>query len=107
MIIGLIFYTVLLFVFWYCHKRGKETRLEREREADGQLNADVETLASDFDDDPSREMIEYPSRSRSHGHGHDRRDDYDDYDRHDQPRKKSNNRIADSDLPSVRDLPDP
>lgn len=23
---------VLLFVFWYCYKRGKETRLEKERE---------------------------------------------------------------------------
>lgn len=22
---------VLLFVFWYCHKRGKETRLEKDR----------------------------------------------------------------------------
>lgn len=22
---------VLLFVFWYCHKRGRETRLEKER----------------------------------------------------------------------------
>lgn len=24
-------YIVLLFVFWYCHKRGREVRLERER----------------------------------------------------------------------------
>ena len=24
--------TVLLFVFWYCHKRGKEVRLEKERQ---------------------------------------------------------------------------
>ncbi len=23
---------MLLFVFWYCHKRGKEVRLEKERE---------------------------------------------------------------------------
>jgi hypothetical protein len=23
---------VLLFVFWYCYKRGKETRLEKERD---------------------------------------------------------------------------
>lgn len=23
---------MLLFVFWYCHKRGKEVRLERERQ---------------------------------------------------------------------------
>lgn len=25
---------VLLFVFWYCHKRGRETRLEREKTVD-------------------------------------------------------------------------
>ena len=24
-------FSVLLFVFWYCHKRGRETRLEKER----------------------------------------------------------------------------
>lgn len=24
-------HTVLLFVFWYCHKRGREVRLEKER----------------------------------------------------------------------------
>lgn len=24
--------TVLLFVFWYCHKRGKEVRLDKERQ---------------------------------------------------------------------------
>jgi hypothetical protein len=26
-----ISFAVLLFVFWYCHKRGKEVRLEKER----------------------------------------------------------------------------
>lgn len=25
---------VLLFVFWYCHKRGREVRLEKERTVD-------------------------------------------------------------------------
>lgn len=30
-------FVVLLFVFWYCHKRGRETRLEREKTADGGL----------------------------------------------------------------------
>ena len=27
----LTIYLVLLFVFWYCHKRGREVRLEKER----------------------------------------------------------------------------
>ncbi|KAL9596143.1 MAG: hypothetical protein Q9219_006004 [cf. Caloplaca sp. 3 TL-2023] len=43
--------TVLLFVFWYCHKRGKEVRLEKERaltekemaELDEKLGADDTT----------------------------------------------------------------
>lgn len=34
---------VLLFVFWYCHKRGRETRLEREKTADaGLATPDIE-----------------------------------------------------------------
>jgi hypothetical protein len=35
---------VLLFVFWYCHKRGKEVRLEREKSED---DARVEELAKE------------------------------------------------------------
>lgn len=36
---------VLLFVFWYCHKRGKEVRLERERELTEQ---EVERLDQEY-----------------------------------------------------------
>lgn len=36
---------MLLFVFWYCHKRGKEVRLEKERELTEQ---EVERLDSDY-----------------------------------------------------------
>lgn len=35
---------VLLFVFWYCHKRGKEVRLEKER-----LLTEAEIAALDDD----------------------------------------------------------
>lgn len=39
---------LLLFVFWYCHKRGREVRLEKERlAADGQSDL---SSASEFDD---------------------------------------------------------
>lgn len=41
---------VLIFVFWYCHKRGKETRLDRER-----LSAE-DAADSDFDDKSSIEL---------------------------------------------------
>jgi hypothetical protein len=43
---------VLLFVFWYCHKRGRETRLERESKVDS------EGRIIELDDDP---MLEGPS----------------------------------------------
>ncbi|KAL8670353.1 MAG: hypothetical protein Q9224_007677, partial [Gallowayella concinna] len=40
--------TVLLFVFWYCHKRGKEVRLEKERALTEQEMAELdERLAAD------------------------------------------------------------
>lgn len=40
---------VLLFVFWYCHKRGRETRLEREAKVDSQGRI------IELDDDPMLE----------------------------------------------------
>jgi len=45
---------VLLFVFWYCHKRGRETRLEREAKVDS------EGRIIELDDDP---MLDGPSTS--------------------------------------------
>lgn len=46
----LILTLVLLFFFWYCHKRGKEVRLEKERGV-----VDGEGRITELDDDP---MIE-------------------------------------------------
>jgi hypothetical protein len=40
---------VLLFVFWYCHKRGKETRLDKERLA-AEGASDVDNSASDLEE---------------------------------------------------------
>ena len=47
--------TVLLFVFWYCHKRGKEVRLEKERQLTEQevQNLDVEYRADHPDEVPT------------------------------------------------------
>jgi hypothetical protein len=41
--------TVLMFVLWYCYKRGKEVRLEKEKEAQGVVDgADrIEELPDD------------------------------------------------------------
>ncbi|KIW08393.1 uncharacterized protein PV09_01305 [Verruconis gallopava] len=43
---------LLLFVFWYCHKRGKETRLEKERLAaqDAASDSDFEQTSSELED---------------------------------------------------------
>ena len=37
---------MLLFVFWYCHKRGREVRLESERLAASQASLDEESEGS-------------------------------------------------------------
>jgi hypothetical protein len=43
--------SVLLFVFWYCHKRGKEVRLEKERQLNeqevAQLDAEYRAMNPD------------------------------------------------------------
>ena len=36
-----IYLLVLLFVFWYCHKRGKEVRLEREKSEKDALAGEI------------------------------------------------------------------
>jgi len=40
---------VLLFVFWYCHKRGREVRLEKERKL---TEKEVEQLEKDYAENP-------------------------------------------------------
>ncbi|TVY42622.1 hypothetical protein LOCC1_G003748 [Lachnellula occidentalis] len=55
---------VLLFVFWYCHKRGREVRLERERNEKGEP-IDSNGRVIELEDDP---MLDAPGPSRSHTH---------------------------------------
>jgi hypothetical protein len=38
--------SVLLFVFWYCHKRGREVRLENEKLAAGGTASDGASISS-------------------------------------------------------------
>ena len=40
---------MLLFVLWYCHKRGRETRIERERTESA---VDGEDRVEELPDDP-------------------------------------------------------
>ncbi|KAK3390310.1 RING-like domain-containing protein [Podospora didyma] len=47
---------LLLFVLWYCHKRGRETRLEKEKtdaEADGKDTIDGSSRIEELPDDPT------------------------------------------------------
>lgn len=44
---------VLLFVFWYCHKRGRETRLEKERLAAEETSAQASSASSINEDNDS------------------------------------------------------
>jgi len=53
---------LLLFVFWYCHKRGRETRLERERlGAEGESDRSI----SDLEDSTVLEEKGESSNSRA------------------------------------------
>lgn len=54
---------VLLFFFWYCHKRGKETRLAKEQ---GVVNG--EGRITELDDDP---MIEASGSGTPHETGNE------------------------------------
>jgi hypothetical protein len=42
-----------MFVFWYCHKRGRETRLEKEGLAAKEAESGLASSASSFADDDS------------------------------------------------------
>lgn len=97
---------VLLFVFWYCHKRGRETRLEKERLAaeEGQagnisgapsVNGDVDSIfgsqikTRDGEGAPSAATPPQEPLIISDG------------------REKEGQAPGVSDLPSVSHLPDP
>ena len=41
---------MLLFVLWYCHKRGRETRLEQERLAAADVELELNSSVSDLED---------------------------------------------------------
>ncbi|KAJ4305518.1 hypothetical protein N0V90_001049 [Kalmusia sp. IMI 367209] len=99
---------LLLFVFWYCHKRGRETRLEKERlaagDADSTLASSASSIGSDADSvfgpraagESSRQGVAEEERPQppliiSDGAGTEP----------DEPKATVH------DMPSVRDLPSP
>ena len=64
--------TVLMFVFWYCHKRGKEVRLAREQAegASKEGGEELEVDASDTADESElEEMAEELEKAGSNAQG--------------------------------------
>lgn len=55
---------VLLLAMWYCHKRGREVRLARERAAQGSIDGGdrIQELEDDDDDDDSIEVEDITDR---------------------------------------------
>lgn len=52
---------MLLFVFWYCHKRGRETRLAQEAlDADGNPTTDPERFEEYYSDEDGNYYEEEP-----------------------------------------------
>jgi len=64
---------VLLFVFWYCHKRGRETRLERERVVDSEgriIELEDDAMLDEAGPERSHTLGNNSSRTPSHDHSH-------------------------------------
>ncbi|KAK7192787.1 hypothetical protein DPSP01_011210 [Paraphaeosphaeria sporulosa] len=114
---------LLLFVFWYCHKRGRETRLEKqEREknnltaegpegGDSALASSASSIASDADS-----IFASNANLRGHGNGESSRQGALQEetqpplvisDERGQGLEQEKPRATVADLPSVKDLPDP
>lgn len=100
-------YTVLLFVFWYCHKRGRETRLEKDRlaaeEAESSRAASAASSINEKDDadsifgeKPKRKPVGSSTTAEQPTEPLIIKDN-----------KEAESAAAVSDLPSVSHLPDP
>lgn len=60
--------TVLMFVLWYCHKRGREVRLEREKSASAvEAGSRIEELSDGDSVVESRSGRASPKRIESSG----------------------------------------
>ncbi|KAJ9645887.1 hypothetical protein H2199_002930 [Coniosporium tulheliwenetii] len=90
---------LLLFVFWYCHKRGKEMRLEKERQGLAETESDAEKSAEASDLEDS-EVLEKPREESEE-------DAEAPIKLHDDPAVDEKPSSSVADMPSVLDLPEP
>jgi hypothetical protein len=104
---------ILLFVFWYCHKRGRETRLEKEGLAakEGEA-AVVEEISSDTDDNDS--IFGNPAKAKANAQAVAEASSSQGEEKPAPPLIISDGKEGDAgssakveDMPSVKDLPEP
>lgn len=81
---------LLLFVFWYCHKRGKEVRLEKEGLATQEGGSGLASSASSFTDDGESIKVEAAPSKPKDGAGDEK-----------------SAADLEAQLPSVANLPEP
>lgn len=98
---------MLLFVFWYCHKRGRETRLDKEGQlsAEGATDSALASSASSFTDGDGDSLLESKTEKGESSKTNNKPEPpfviHDDKESSDKP-------VATvADMPSVSHLPDP
>ncbi|KAI4711696.1 hypothetical protein J4E89_003137 [Alternaria sp. Ai002NY15] len=99
---------VLLFVFWYCHKRGRETRLEKERLAaeDGQAGR-ISSASSINEETDSIFGDQSKAKTRDNGKITPASPPQEPLIIKDNKEKEEEQSASVADLPSVSHLPDP
>jgi len=85
-------------VFWYCHKRGRETRLEREGLAAQEGESALASSASSITDDADS-LLSTKAKASTNA-----QDNAAEGSGKDIPKERN---LEDNDLPSVSHLPDP
>jgi hypothetical protein len=95
---------VLLFVFWYCHKRGRETRIDKERLAAQEGESTRASSASSFTDDNDSIFGDRKDAQAESSKNNDKQAE--------KLESSTANEAEPSkakleDMPSVKDLPDP
>ena len=97
--------SVLLFVFWYCHKRGRETRLEKEGLAAQEADSALASSASSFTEDAESRSQNAEASSSSKEKGDEKAEPpLIISDSREDPQQTT---ATVDDLPSVLNLPDP
>ncbi|KAH7139389.1 hypothetical protein B0J11DRAFT_516688 [Dendryphion nanum] len=94
---------ILLFVFWYCHKRGRETRLEKERLATDGTDPALDSSASSLNDGDSI----FGNKTKGESSNTTNEQSQPPLITQDNQNASGNQSASVNDLPSVQHLPEP